>query len=229
MHQRTAKKILIVDGQPLFRDGMAYHLRDQSGFSVCGEASGVNQALELLEKQTPDIALIDICLDDGNGLELIRNIKSRYPHIQMMVVSGYDDDLYAERALRSGASGYVNKREPIGVLLEGLRSVSDGKIYVSAKVTERMLRITAQGGAQNLSSTLGALTDRELEIFELIGLGMASREIAERLHLSGNTIDTYRERIKKKLGFHSGAELLRHAVHWVLENGRESPLPCNTV
>ena len=162
--------------------------------------------------------IVDISLKSGNGIELIKQVNSRYPTIKMLVVSGFQESLYAERALRAGALGYLNKQESSDKLIDAIRTVLNGERYVSPEITRRLVD-QALGTRDETQSPIDQLSDRELEIFRLIGQGQTSGAIANELHLSTHTIDTHRENIKRKLGAHTAAELNRQAVQWVLENG----------
>lgn len=211
-------KILIVDDHPMVREGMAMRIAAQRDLQVCGEAATEEEALALAQQTDPDLIIIDISLKSGHGLELIKQIKSRHPAVRMLVVSGFQESLYGERALRSGAMGYLNKQESSEKLIEAIRTVLRGDRFVSADLTRRLIAqaLGSHGAAQD---PFEQLTDRELEIFRLIGQGLTSSAIARRLHLSSHTIDTHRENIKRKLGAQDAAELNRQAVQWLLENG----------
>ncbi len=211
------QKVLIVDDHPIFRDGLKLHLKRHSGFSVCGEASGVQDAVALTRELRPDLALVDLRLPDGHGLDLIRKAKAIHRGIKFLVISVYDESIYGERSLRAGAAGYICKTEVGDTLLSALELVAAGKIYASADVTQRLL--VPNGNRNDRASPIDPLTDRELQIFELLGKGLTTRDIAERLHLSASTIDTHRERIKRKLGLHSGNELIRFAAQWAMQDG----------
>jgi DNA-binding NarL/FixJ family response regulator len=212
-------RILIVDDHVMVRDGLAMRIQMQSDLMVCGEAETEEQAFELVKQGEPDLVLVDISLKEGRGLELIKRIKAYDPGIKMLVLSMYDEQLYAERALRAGAMGYLNKQESREKVMEAIRTVLAGDRYLSPSMTQRLVAqaIGRQEGAS--SSPVESLTDRELEIFRLIGKGLTTRAIANRLHLSPHTIDTHRENIKGKLNAKNAAELSRVAVQWVLENG----------
>jgi DNA-binding NarL/FixJ family response regulator len=209
-------KILIVDDHPLMRQGLALRISTQPDLQVCGEAASEDEALKLVGQTTPDLAIIDIALKTGHGIELIKRIKARHRQVKMLVVSGFHDSLYAERALRAGALGYLNKQESNEKLIEAIRDVMAGHRFVSAEINRRLLD-RALGG-ETPQSPIESLTDRELEIFRMIGQGMATGAIATALFLSPNTIDTHREKIKRKLSLATAGELTRAAVQWVLEN-----------
>jgi DNA-binding NarL/FixJ family response regulator len=215
-----AARILIVDDHPVVREGLGVRLARQPDLVVCGEAAGVAEALALVETTDPDVAIVDIALSDGDGLDLIHRLRSRHARVRVLVWSMYPEALYAERALHAGAMGYVNKQEATGRMIEAIRSVLDGRIYLSGSMTDRLLRhATGEKGPDAQGSTPDSLTDHELEVFRLIGEGLTTAEIASRLHRSVHTIETYRQRIKAKLGLRTSAELARAAVEWVLEHG----------
>ena len=211
-------KILIVDDHPLVREGMAMHISAERDLEVCGEATTEDEALALVGETNPDLVIVDISLKSGHGIELIKRIKSRYLRSKMLVVSGFQESLYAERAMRAGAMGYLNKQESNEKLLEAIRAVLDGGRYTSPAMTRR-LAAQALGSRGATEDPIAQVTDRELEIFRMIGQGLTTGAIASQLHLSTHTIDTHRENIKRKLGAKTGGELSRQAVQWVLENG----------
>lgn len=213
-----AARILIVDDHPIVRDGLIAALSRKPGLEVCGEAASVAEALALIETQHPDLAIIDLMLSDGSGLDLIKRIKARNLSIKMLVLSMSDESLYAERALRAGAMGFLHKQEAREKLLDAIHQILAGKIFVSEAINDRLLQQVMIGNQPLQKSPITALSDRELEVFELIGQGLGSSEIAQRLHLGIKTIETHRQRIKGKLDLKSGLELVRHATQWVLEN-----------
>lgn len=191
----------------------------QSDLKVCGEAATEEEALLLVKETSPDLVLVDISLKGGHGIEVIKQVKARYPAVKMLVVSGYQESLYAERALRAGALGYLNKQESNEKILEAIRTVLAGERFVSAAITQRLVNQALGADDDETKSPVERLTDRELEVFRLIGEGLTSSAIASQLFLSTHTIDTHRENIKRKLGVANAGELTRAAVQWVLENG----------
>jgi len=213
------KRILIVDDHPIVREGLTAVLSHKPGLEVCGEAATLVEALSLIDTLQPDLAIIDLSLSDGSGLELIKRIRARDVPTKMLVLSMSDESLYAERSLRAGAMGFLHKQEARGKLLDAIRQVLDGKIFVSPAINERLLQQVIVGKQPLQQSPITALSDRELEVFELIGQGLGSHEIAHRLHLGIKTVETHRMRIKKKLDLKNSLELVRHATQWVLENG----------
>jgi DNA-binding NarL/FixJ family response regulator len=212
-------KILIVDDHPIVREGLTARLNRQPDLEVCGEAEDVAEALEQVKKLSPDLVLVDLSLKSGEGLDLIKRIKARSSTTKMLVSSVYDETLYAERALHAGASGYINKQEITDKLIEAIRQVLSGKVYLSTKMVESLLQRAVGQMPQPGKSLVEALTNRELEIFRKIGQGMTTRQIAKHLHLSVKTVESHREHIKEKLHLHNTAELAREAIRWVLENG----------
>jgi DNA-binding NarL/FixJ family response regulator len=208
--------VMIVDDHPLVREGLKGLIADEPDLSVCAETGGMRRAQELAREERPDIVIVDLSLEDGNGLDLIRRLKSHYPNIKMLVCSMRDESLFAERAISTGAHGYINKHEAAGHVIDALRHVLSGKIYLSPEVIERVINGLAR--AQPLpQSSIKELTNRELDVFWLIGKGRSTAEIAKQLNLSVKTVETHREKIKRKLGLTSAGELMRHAVQWDLE------------
>ncbi len=189
----------------------------QPDLEVCGEAATEDEALALVNDTNPNLIIVDISLKSGHGIELIKQVKSRYAAVKMLVVSGFQDSLYGERALRAGAMGYLNKQESNDKLLDAIRTVLKGERFVSPELTRRLVA-RALEGRDDAQDPIELLTDRELEVFRMIGEGLTSGSIANRLFLSIHTIDTHRENIKRKLGVSNAAELSRAAVRWLLEN-----------
>ncbi|MFM2001515.1 MAG: Oxygen regulatory protein NreC [Planctomycetota bacterium] len=216
-------RVLIVDDHPMVRLGLSMSISADPDFEVCGEAGSESEALELLRKISPDLMIVDVSLKEGNGIELIKQIRGRYPRLPILVVSGFKESLYGERALRAGASGYLNKQESQAKLIEALRMILKGGRYVSPELLGRLvgqaLDHSETDGERSGDGVMRILSDRELEIFRMIGLGMTSGAIANELHLSRHTIDTHRENIKRKTGAKNAGELSRQAVQWLLENG----------
>lgn len=211
-------RILIVEDHPMMRDGLSMLISSQADMEVCGEAATEDDAMEQVKQLCPDLVIVDISLKQGNGIELIKRIKSRNATIRMLVVSTFQESLYAERALRAGALGYLNKQESNENLIVAIRSVIKGDRYASEELTQRLVS-QALGKRSETQDPIEQLSDRELEIFKLIGAGVTTGAIAEQLFLSTHTIDTHRENIKRKLGVKSGAELTRKAIQLMLESG----------
>jgi DNA-binding NarL/FixJ family response regulator len=207
-------KVLIIDDHPIFCLGMSELINKEKDLEVCGSVERMKKAAEAIDRLKPDLAIIDISLKDGNGIELVAEIKKEYEGLPMLVLSMYDESLYAERALLAGASGYIMKQEAIPQVVEAIRKVLGGDIYASSSVKEKVFkRLTNQHTADS-KSPLDILTNRELEVLRLIGEGFSTKEIAERLHLSIKTIGTYRENLKEKLKLKHFTGLVKFAVHW---------------
>lgn len=220
MNERNGPaKILIVDDHPLVREGMTALISMQPDLIVGGEAATEDEALALVQESSPDLVIVDIALLRGHGLELTRQIKARYPAVKILVVSGYQESLYAERALRAGAHGYLNKQEPNEKLLIAIRTVLAGERFISPAVMQRLVG-EALGSVNTAKTQMERLTNRELEVFQLIGEGLNTGAIARKLFLSTHTIDTHRENIKRKLGIRHSGELTRAAVLWLLESDK---------
>ncbi|MFN9714435.1 MAG: response regulator [Planctomycetota bacterium] len=215
---KAKSRIMIVDDHPMMRDGLNMRISSQDDMEVCGEAATENAAVELVRQFCPDLVLIDISLKEGNGIELVKRIRLLNATTKMLVVSTFEESLYAERALRAGALGYLNKNESNEKLIEAIRTVLRGDRYVSAETTQRLVS-QALGKRDVMDDPLETLTDRELEIFRLIGAGVSTSAIADQLFLSTHTVDSHRENIKKKLGAKTAAELNRQAIQAMLENG----------
>lgn len=212
-------KILIVDDHPLVRVGLASLIDGESDMDVCGETGEMREAMELIKAQSPDLVTVDLSLSDGNGLELVKRLRTFDGTIKVLVCSMHDEALFAYRALKAGAMGYIGKEQATTRVVDAIRQVLRGKIWLSDDMTERALRGVARDGTVTQSAPIESLSDRELEVFGLIGRGKGPSEIAEQLHLSVKTIETHRENIKKKLELRSGNELIRLAMHWTIEPG----------
>jgi DNA-binding NarL/FixJ family response regulator len=213
--RKPKTRVLLVDDHPILRRGLAQLINLEPDMTVCGEAEDCAKAFDLAGTLTPDIAVVDVSLKNGNGIELIKNLKARYPELPTLVLSMYDEALYAERALRAGSLGYIMKEEAIEQVLVAIRRVLAGEIFLSDKMKSKMLQQLATGRSKTVMSPIEALTDRELEVFRLIGEGHSTRQIAGDLHLSIRTVEAYREYIKAKLNLKNSTELVQHAFHWV--------------
>jgi DNA-binding NarL/FixJ family response regulator len=217
---RPAARVLIVDDHPAVREALALRIGRQRDLEVCGEAAGLGEALRLLADTHPDVAVIDISLKNGSGIDLIKRIKDRNDQIRILVWSMHSESLYAERALRAGALGYINKEQATEQIIEAIRHVLADRIWLSETMAERMLKRTVGVGRKEVvASPLDALADRELEVFRLIGEGVKTADIAKRLHLSVKTVETYRDRIRQKLDLSDGTKLVHYATQWVLQQG----------
>ncbi len=208
-------KVYLVDDHPIVRQGLIKLIEQEDALEVCGEAGSAGEALAEIQKVGPDVILVDISLEDSNGLELIKTIDDLGLRIPTLVLSMHDESLYAEHALKAGASGYVMKQAAATTLIQAIEKVLDGEIYVSKTMSSQMLKLAFRGNGERPRSGAEALSLRELEVFDLIGRGNSTREIAEQLSLSVKTIETYRAHIKDKLHLRSGTELMQRAVHWV--------------
>lgn len=216
---RPKHRILLVDDHPLLRQGIAQLVNQQTDLEICGEAEDRPAALRAAEKSRPDLAVVDISLKNERGLELIKDFKARFPKMLMLVLSMHDELLYAERALRAGARGYVMKHEASDKVLEAIRCVLDGGVYASSSITSGILdKFTGQTRPADRAGW-EALTDRELEVLALIGKGFNAAQIAGQLHISVKTVEAHRANLKVKLKLSSGAELLQHAIRWVCQTG----------
>ena len=207
-------RILIVDDHPIFRHGLRDLIEEEPDLTVCGEAADAGEALQLVRSAKPDVAIVDLSLRDGHGLELIEQIRQRDQSVQMLVCSVQAESHFAERALRAGAMGYLNKQEAADKLIEALRQILRGEIYVSGPMAKRLLHglVGGKGSAQN---PVESLTNREIEIFQMIGQGLTTKQIARRLHLSHKTIEAHREKIKTKLRLANSIQLSHCAFQWM--------------
>lgn len=218
-NSKPPARVLIVDDHPAVREALALRIGRQPDLEVCGEAAAPGEALRLVAETRPDVAVIDISLKSGNGIDLIKRIKDRADRVRMVVWSMHSESLYAERALRAGAMGYVNKDQATDTIVEAIRRVLDDKVWLSPLMTERMLQRTVGAGRGRVTgSPVDNLSDRELEAFQLIGRGQTTEQIAAEMHVSPKTVETFRARIKEKLGLTNVSELVRYATQWALEN-----------
>ena len=215
-------KVIIVDDHPIVREGLDRLLSRQKDLVVCGQAEDGPQALELLSSTDPDLAIVDISLASGNGLDLVRQMREKDPGIRILVSSMHDETLYAERALRAGARGYINKQQATENIVEALRRILDGRIYLSERMTDRFLSRVVDASQDPKRISVDRLSNRELQVMELIGNGLGTAEIARRMTLSVKTVETYRQRIRQKLSLKDGAALASFASQWVLEESKKS-------
>ncbi|SMO63231.1 response regulator [Fodinibius sediminis] len=215
MGKEHRKRIIIVDDHPIMSKGLAQIIDSELGFEVIAQYERGETMLQDYEELSPDLAVVDISLPGMSGLELIKHLKSREYPLRMLVVSRHDESLYAQRVIRAGAHGYLMKMEAGDVLMKAIRKIIKGGIYVSNEISEKLLMSMASGRKDISESPVDKLSDRELEVFELTGKGNSTREIAEKLHLSVKTVESYRARIKTKLNLDNATELMRHAVKWV--------------
>jgi DNA-binding NarL/FixJ family response regulator len=209
-------RVFIVDDHPVVRHGLRQLIGAEADLEVCGEAGGEAQALRGIDETGPDLVLIDVSLAEGSGLSLLKTLSAREDGVKCVVVSMHDEQLLAERCIESGASGYVNKQEATELLVEAVRRALSGRIYLSPAITQRLLSQKAAAGRTARGPGIEALSDRELEVFEMIGQGLSTRQIALQLHLSVKTVETHRENIKRKLALDSSLALIRQAMEWSL-------------
>jgi DNA-binding NarL/FixJ family response regulator len=217
-HQKF--RVVLVEDHPMFRDQLAQLINKEAGMNVCGETDNIQDAFNLVECSQPDIAIVDLTLKGAGGLELIKNLKAKEINVPVLVLSMHDEALYAERVLKAGARGYITKNEASKEVMTAIHAVLRGEIYLPAKIASRILESVAIG--RKGENGIGQLTDRELEVFELIGHGRTTREISNCLHLGMSTVDTYRARIKTKLSLENSSQLAHEAIRWVSEGQNAS-------
>jgi DNA-binding NarL/FixJ family response regulator len=211
------KKVFVVDDHPIVRERVAELINQEPDLVVCGEAEDAVQAVKAVAAAAPDIAIVDITLKDTYGIELIKQLRDLHPKLPVLVLSMHDESLYGERALRAGARGYLTKQEASKKVVDAIRRILRGEIYVSDKLAGSLVRKVAGGNDQAGGSPVDVLTDRELEVFQLLGQGLTVREVAERLFVSAKTVEAHREHIKQKLNFKTSSELLRFAIQYTLQ------------
>jgi DNA-binding NarL/FixJ family response regulator len=207
--------VILVDDHPVVREGLARVIEQEADLEVCDQAKNAIEALQKIESSQPDIAVIDVTLDGSHGIELVKDLKIRFPHLPILMLSMHDESLYAERSLRAGAKGYIMKQQPPQELVKAIRQVLRGEVYLSEAMTRQMLYKIAGESKVKGSSPSEVLSDREFDVFELIGQVRSTSQIATLLHLSVKTIQTHREHIKQKLNLADGVSLVRYAVQWV--------------
>lgn len=212
--QKPPRKVLIVDDHPIVREGLAKLLGDERDLVVCGEAETACEGLEAVSRLRPDLAVVDISLAGRTGLELIKDIRARFPQVPVLVMSMHEELIYAERALRAGARGYIMKQQGGKVLVQAIRRVLEGQVYVSEKISAHILDGLSDSRARGKRSAVELLTEREFEVLQLIGQGLSTREIAGHLHVSVKTVEVHRVHIKEKLHLREGAALVRYAMSW---------------
>ncbi len=206
------KTVFVVDDHPLLRQGLALMINREQDLVVCGEAEEAQAAMKAIAAKRPDILIADISLNGPDGLDLLKNLRTLYPDLPVLILSMHDESIYAERALRARANGYIMKQEAAEKVLVAVRRILSGDIYLSDRMANKLLHQYISGSSADISSRLSALSDRELEVFRLIGEGCGTRQIAENLHLSMKTVETYQAHIKDKLSLRSGRELVQHAI-----------------
>src|SRR2546429_9602652 len=213
------KRIVIIDDHPLFRKGLEQLIHSEDGFAVCGEANNAPEAMDVIRKLNPDLAIVDLSLPGANGIELIKNIRAEFPKLPILVLSMHDESLYAVRALRAGAEGYVMKHEAMANVVQAIREVFNGRPYLSPAMAAQVITRYAQRLLEGETDPVNRLSDRELEILELIGKGNEVRQIAKLLHLSPKTVETHRAHIKDKLDLKNSREVARFALQWLQARG----------
>jgi DNA-binding NarL/FixJ family response regulator len=214
-----AKRLLIVDDHPLFRKGLEELIHSDAEFAVCGEAGNAAEAMGVIRKLHPDMAIVDLSLPGANGIELIKNIRAEFPRLPVLVLSMHDESLYALRALRAGADGYVMKHEAMANVIQAIREVFNGRPYLSPAMAAQVITKFAHRQGEGETDAVDRLSDRELEILELIGKGNEVRQIAKLLHLSPKTVETHRAHIKDKLDLKNSREVARFALQWLSARG----------
>jgi DNA-binding NarL/FixJ family response regulator len=214
------KRILVVDDHPIVRQGLALLINREADLLVCGEAEDAMGAMHVLASAKPDVLIVDLSLSGPDGLDLLKNIRTTHPSLPVLILSMHDELIYAERALRAGANGYIMKQVATEKVLVAVRRILAGEIYVSDRIANRMLRHYITGSGTTRRSSIAELSDRELEVFRLIGEGHGTRQIAEELHISIKTVESYQAHIKDKLSLRSSRELMQHAIQW---NMNEKP------
>jgi DNA-binding NarL/FixJ family response regulator len=212
------KRILIADDHPLMREGIIPLLNRQPDLVCCGAADSAASTLQAVEKLRPDLLILDLRLGDNDGIEFIKTLRGLYPELPILVLSQFDEGLYAERALRAGAQGYVMKHEATEVMLNAIGSILNGELHLSRRMAVLVLNKFLHHKPARAASPVESLSDRELQVFQMVGAGITTRQIALKLNLSVKTIETHRENIKHKLGLHAGPDLVRHAASWVESN-----------
>ena len=213
-NHKSKKTVFLVDDHPIVRQGLTLLINQEPDLTVCGEAEEMHSALQAIPAIRPDIIIVDISLHGPDGLELLKHVRMKVPSLPVLILSMHDESVYAERALRAGANGYIMKQEATEKVLVALRRILSGEIYVSDRIANSMLRHYVRGANPAEHSSIAELTDRELEVFRLIGAGHGTREIADELHLSVKTVESYQAHIKEKLSLRSARELVQHAVQW---------------
>jgi len=210
----AVRKVLIIDDHAVFRDGLARIINQEKDLTVCGEATDGVEALELAPRLKPDLMIVDVTLEGMTGIDLTKTLRERFPQVRILVLSMHKETLYAERALRAGANGYIMKRESGRKLLSAMRHVLGGQTYISEDMNRVLLEKVSGQGRNADAAPMDRLSDRELEIFRLLGQGYGTRQMSDHLHVSVKTIESHKERIRAKLGFDTNFELVQHAIHW---------------
>jgi DNA-binding NarL/FixJ family response regulator len=213
-------RVFLIDDHPIVRHGIAQLLSDEPDIEVCGQAADAPTAVAAIPAADPSVITVDVSLGETSGIDLIRDLKQRWPRTAVLVVSMHDERIYAERSLRAGASGYVMKHEAIHVIVRAIRTVASDRLFVSDAVSLHLVQRWVTNGGSRDGSPLDTLSNRELHVFELIGRGFGTRAIAEMLHISVKTVESYRARLKEKMNLHSGIELMQFAIRWAADEAR---------
>jgi DNA-binding NarL/FixJ family response regulator len=216
LSQAKKCRVLLVDDHPIIRQGLALLIDREADLCVCGEADGAHSAFHAITTLRPDIVVLDISLSGPDGLDVLKEIRMKSSSVPVLILSMHDESIYAERAMRAGANGYIMKQEATEKVLVAIRRILQGEVYLSDRLTNTMLQQYVRGAAPAKKSPLVSLTDRELEVFRLIGEGHATRQIADELHLSVKTIESYQAHIKEKLALRNARELVQHAIEWTM-------------
>ena len=212
-------RVLLIDDHPIVRQGLAMLINQEPDMAVCAEASTAREAMELAERSRPDVAIVDISLEDRSGVELIKDFRARHSRVLCLALSMYDESMYAVRVLRAGGRGYIMKQEVSKKVIAAIRRVLSGQIYVSEAMASRLVGQLVMGKSGEAANPTAELSDRELEVLTMIGRGLGTREVAERLFISVKTVEAHKERLKEKLKLNSGTELVRFAVQFTLDQG----------
>lgn len=212
-------RVLLIDDHPVIRDALTDIIESEEDLEVCGEAASSEDALQQIDQTSPHVAIVDISLTDAHGLDLVERMRSQYPEVQTVIFSMFNENIYAERAIRAGATGYLMKSEPMEKIVDAIRSVARGEIYLSHRLSTQILSKVVQKEPSDPSIAVNELTDRELAVFQMLGQGNSIQEIAGRLSLGRKTIEAYRRRAKDKLGFDTINALLQYAVQWTYGQG----------
>jgi len=212
---RKRRQVLLVDDHPIVRQGLRRLIDGEGDLEVCAEAGTMREARQAIREKDPDVVVVDISLKEGDGMELIKDVRAHHPSLPMLVLSMHDEGVYAERLLAAGANGYIMKQAATDQFINALRRVLEGGVYVSEAVGARMIRKLAAGGATTSVDPIDHLSNRELQILQMIGRGLSTRQAAEALNLSVKTVESHRQRIKRKLDLATSSQLVQHAVNWV--------------
>lgn len=218
---KNRRKVLIVDDHPIVREGLISLIEEEEDIVVCGSAENIPETIKAIQALEPDMVTVDISLQDASGLDLIKDIKDKFPNLPVLALSVHSESFFAERAIRAGAKGYITKQEATKNVIMAIRKVLDGGLYLSQEMNDKLLSSLCDDSKSDANiSPINRLTDREFEVFSLLGHGKGTRQIAEQLYVSAKTVETYRLRIKEKLKIETNSELLRYAFQWVNEQDK---------